>query len=76
MDDTLRDELLDKYLPDEGEGKTMATQAVTAMCKIVYRWYNDGDVFDNTYFISFLKTTFRSGRAFSIPQRMTAICTA
>lgn len=51
MDDTLRDELIDKYLPDEGEGKTMATQAVTAMCKIVYRWYNDGDVFDNTYFI-------------------------
>ena len=38
----------DKYLPVRGEGETIATQAVTAVNKLVYRWYNDGDVFDNT----------------------------
>ena len=43
-------ELLDKkYLPIYGEGETKATQIVTAICKLVYKWYNDGDVFDNTY---------------------------
>lgn len=43
------DELTDKYLPLRGEGETKATQIVTAVCKLVYKWYNDGDVFDNTY---------------------------
>lgn len=38
-----------KYLPVEGEGNNRATQAVTAMTKLIYKWYNDGDVFDNTY---------------------------
>lgn len=41
--------LRDKYLPDIGEGETKATQVVTAVNKLVYKWYNDGDVFDNTY---------------------------
>jgi hypothetical protein len=41
-------EIMGKYLPDRGEGETMATQAVTAVNKLVYKWYNDGDVFDNT----------------------------
>lgn len=41
------EEITDKYLPDMGEGETMATQIVTAVCKIIYRWYNDGDVYDN-----------------------------
>lgn len=41
------EELTDKYLPDMGEGETMATQIVTAVCKLVYKWYNDGDVYDN-----------------------------
>lgn len=41
--------LNDKYLPDRGEGETKATQIVTAINKLVYKWYNDGDVFDNTY---------------------------
>ena len=36
------------YLPSFGEGDTKATQIVTAVCKLVYKWYNDGDVFDNT----------------------------
>lgn len=39
----------DKYLPVRGEGETKATQIVTAVVKLVYKWYNDGDVFDNTY---------------------------
>lgn len=37
-----------KYLPKRGEGKNKATQIVTAVNKLVYKWYNDGDVFDNT----------------------------
>lgn len=43
------DEVNDKYLPRMGEGDTMATQIVTVINKLVYKWYNDGDVFDNTY---------------------------
>lgn len=38
-----------KYLPDNGEGDNKATQAVTACVKLIYKWFNDGDVFDNTY---------------------------
>lgn len=41
--------LFDKYLPIRGEGETKATQIVTALNKLVYKWYNDGDVFDNSY---------------------------
>lgn len=41
--------LNDKYLPFSGEGETVATQIVTAVNKLVYKWYNDGDVFDNTH---------------------------
>ena len=37
-----------KYLPKRGEGENQATQTVTAVNKLVYKWYNDGDVFDNT----------------------------
>lgn len=29
----------------------MATQICTAVNKLVYKWYNDGDVFDNTHFL-------------------------
>lgn len=38
-----------KYLPKFGEGDSRGTQAATAINKLVYRWFNDGDVFDNTY---------------------------
>ena len=38
-----------KYLPRNGEGDTMATQLVTAVNKLVYRYYNDGDVYDNVH---------------------------
>ena len=40
--------LFDQYLPDQGEGETMASQVVTAINKLVYKWYNDGDVYDNS----------------------------
>lgn len=43
------DEVNDKYLPPMGEGDTMATQIVTVINKLVYKWYNDGDVYDNTH---------------------------
>lgn len=39
----------EKYLPVRGEGETVASQIVTAVVKLVYKWYNDGDVFDNTH---------------------------
>ena len=41
------DRVMKEYLPDMGEGETMATQVVTAVNKLVFKWYNDGDVFDN-----------------------------
>ena len=41
------DRVMKEYLPDMGEGETMATQMVTAVNKLVFKWYNDGDVFDN-----------------------------
>ena len=44
--------ITEKYLPSYGEGETMATQIVTAVCKLVYKWYNDGDVFDNMHYLS------------------------
>lgn len=39
------------YMPNYGEGDTIASQAVTAVNKLVYKWYNDGDVFDNTHYM-------------------------
>lgn len=45
------DYITDKYLPICGEGETKATQIVTAVTKLVYKWYNDGDIFDNTYYL-------------------------
>ena len=41
----------EEYLPDWGEGETKATQLVTAISKLVYKWYNDGDVYDNTAYM-------------------------
>ena len=43
------EELIDKYMPMRGEGETRASQIVTAVNKLIYKWYNDGDVFDNTH---------------------------
>ena len=41
--------LIDEYMPIKGEGETKASQIVTAVNKLIYKWYNDGDVFDNTH---------------------------
>lgn len=41
--------IINKYMPDRGEGETMASQIVTAVNKLIYKWYNDGDVYDNTH---------------------------
>lgn len=41
--------IIEQYMPPRGEGDTMASQIVTAVNKLVYKWYNDGDVFDNTH---------------------------
>lgn len=42
------DKYCDLYMPSMGEGDTLASQLVTATAKLIYKWYNDGDVFDNT----------------------------
>ena len=44
-------DMLDKYMPDRGQGDTMASQIVTAVHKLIFKWYNDGDVFDNTHYM-------------------------
>lgn len=46
------DPVCDRYLPGTGEGETMATQMTTAVSKLVYKWFNDGDVYDNTYYLN------------------------
>ena len=38
-----------EYMPYSGEGETLASQLVTAINKLIYKWYNDGDVYDNRY---------------------------
>jgi len=42
------DRVIGMYLPAQGEGETKGSQLVTAINKLIYKWYNDGDVFDNT----------------------------
>ena len=42
-------ELINHYMPFMGEGDTQASQICTAVNKLIYKWYNDGDVFDNTH---------------------------
>lgn len=44
-------EIVKQYLPATGEGDTFASQVVTAINKLVYKWFNDGDVYDNTYIL-------------------------
>lgn len=47
--ETLReyaDAFLKPYFVPIGEGETMASQLAVACCKIVYRYYNDGDRYD------------------------------
>lgn len=42
------DDILEEYLPSTGEGDSLASQMVTAVNKLIYKWYNDDDVYDNT----------------------------
>lgn len=44
--------LEEKYLPDQGDGDNMASQAVTAATRLIYKWFNNGDVYDNSYGLS------------------------
>lgn len=40
-------EKINSYLVDSGEGDTLANQIATSVSKIIYRYYNDGDIYDN-----------------------------
>lgn len=42
-------DIIDRYMPSRGQGETMASQICTAVNKLIYKWYNDGDVYDNTF---------------------------
>lgn len=48
-DDEKFEKLNGKYLMKVGEGETKATQTIAAINKLIYGYYNDGDVYDNTY---------------------------
>ena len=43
------EDVTQEYMPYSGEGETLASQLVTAINKLIYKWYNDGDVYDNQY---------------------------
>ena len=47
--DPVTDRIEKDFLPANGEGDNMMSQAVTATTKLIYKWFNDGDVFDNTF---------------------------
>lgn len=47
--DPVTDRIEKEFLPANGEGDSMMSQAVTAATKLIYKWFNDGDVFDNTF---------------------------
>lgn len=44
-------DIVRKYMTSYGSGGSMASQIVTAVYILYSKWYNDGDVFDNTYHI-------------------------
>lgn len=41
--------IIRQYLPNQGQGHTRAAQIVTAVNRLIYRWFNDGDVYDNVH---------------------------
>ena len=43
--------VLDIYMPDQGEGESLASQIATAVAKIVYRWFNDGDTVSSKWMV-------------------------
>lgn len=40
-------DVTDEFMPSYGEGDNKLTQFLVAANKLIYRWYNDGDVFDS-----------------------------
>ena len=44
--------ILDYYMPPRGEGDTMANQIATAVAKIAYRWFNDGDTVSSDWMVA------------------------
>ena len=43
--------VLDEYMPQSGEGDTVASQIATAVAKIAYRWFNDGDTVSSKWMV-------------------------
>lgn len=43
--------VIDQHMPRTGEGDTKASQVCTAVNKLIYKWFNDGDVYDNNYYL-------------------------
>lgn len=43
------DDIVKKYMAPSGEGDTKASQIAAAVNKIIYKWFNDGDVVDNVH---------------------------
>lgn len=41
--------LFDELVPPMGKADTVAGEIIRATCRIVYRWYNDGDCIDLSY---------------------------
>jgi len=41
--------LFEELVPPMGKADTVAGEIIRATCKIVYRWYNDGDCIDRSY---------------------------
>ena len=48
LDDKI-DYLFNKYVPAEGKAKTVGGEIIRALCCVVYRWTNDGDMFFKDY---------------------------
>lgn len=48
IDDKI-DYLFNKYVPTEGMCKTVGGEIIRALCRVVYRWLNDGDMFFKDY---------------------------
>lgn len=43
------DPITNKYMPDRGEGTTIASQTVKALNRLISQFYVNGDVYDNRY---------------------------
>lgn len=48
VDDEI-DQLFHKYVPGQGKADTLVGEIIRAICRIGYRWYNDGDMIGTGY---------------------------